>query len=143
MFNNKKKKAKSKETEEKEVFIFKDPTAQEDLAFKKQQLFNAINDLDPTDDDYVDKYQKLMALVKSIQDSEIKEEVLAGQKIENSNKEQEPELKKAEMKSKIAQTGIMTGGALGGCILVPFIEQKAGPAMSKIANQAAAALFKK
>lgn len=139
------KKSKDVNKEEKEVKKEekKEPTFAECLAENKAKILNEVNALDTESDTYKDDYAKLMALIKSVEDSEIKEEVLNGTKIENSNKAQETDLKKSEIKAGVAKTGITAGAAVLGCLSVPFIEQKVGPAMSKIASQASQALFKK
>ena len=143
MIKNFKKKAKNEEAKSEVKEVIKEPTFAETLGENKSKILEEIAALDKESDTYKDDYAKLMALIKSIEDSEIKEEILVGNKIDNQNKSEESNIKKSEIKAGVAKTGIATGGAVLGCIVIPFIEQKVGPAMSKIAAQASAALFKK
>lgn len=143
-FWNKKKKTEEPDTKEEikteEIPV---PTALEILEKEKARLLKEIGELKSDSETYVDDYQKLMGLLKSVQDSIIKEKISQGTDIENSNKAEETAIKKKEINSKVAQTGITAGGAVLGCAMVPFVEQRVGPAMSKIASQASQALFKK
>lgn len=138
-----KKFKKSKDVNKEEKEVKKELTFAECLAANKAKILDEVNALDRESDTYKDDYAKLMALIKSVEDSEIKEEVLNGTKIENSNKAQETDIKKSEIKAGVAKTGITASAAVLGCAMVPYIEQKVGPAMSKIASQASQALFKK
>lgn len=144
-WNKKKNKAEETEVKEKEIKTeeIPEPTALEILEKEKKRLLKEVGELKSDSETYADDYQKLMALLKSVQDSIIKEKISEGTDIENSNKAEETTIKKKEINAKVAQTGITAGGAVLGCAMVPFVEQRVGPAMSKIASQASNALFKK
>lgn len=144
-FWNKKKKTEE-EVKKDEVIKTEEipvPTTLEILEKEKARILKEIGELKSDSETYVKDYSERMALLKSVQDSIIKEKISEGTDIENSNKAEETVIKKKEINAKVAQTGITAGGAVLGCAMVPFVEQKVGPAMSKIASQASQALFKK
>lgn len=133
-----------KKSKNEEVKVdFKDQKTLDDLYAKKQAILKSINELDPEDDDYDEKYGKKMGLFKSIQDSLKQESIHEGIKIENANKAAETELKKKESNSKVKAAMVTGGFALGGCILIPIMDNLLGPAMSKVMPVALGALFKK
>lgn len=127
------KKKKPEKKEEKDI--------QKDLTFievQKKKMEEQLSKLEPGTEEYDKVYNAYLKL----QDSEIKEETLNGKKIENSNKAQEPEQKKAERKAGIVKTGISAGAGVAAAILIPLTEQKIGPGMSKLSNHAQASIFK-
>lgn len=126
---------KKNKTVSEEVIETKDPTFVET---EKARIETLLKDETPG----TERYAKLQGAYRETLEHELKEANIDGKEIENTNKAQEPELKKAELKAGIVKTGITAGGGIIACVAIPFIEQKIGPAMSKIANHAQSAIFK-
>lgn len=89
-----------------------------------------------------EKYAALYKEYLSVQASEINECTKIGKEIENSNKSQEIDQKNKDRKAGIKKTAITASAGVAAAVAIPLVEQKVGPAMSKLSGPAMAAIFK-
>lgn len=105
---------------------------------QKKRIEERLKKLDPDSSEYAALYKEYM----STQASELNDENLKSKKIENENKSQETNLKKKEIRAGIIKTAISSGSTILAAILIPIVEQKIGPGMSKLSAHAMSAIFK-
>ena len=86
-----------------------------------------------------EKYAALYKEYLSVQASECTK---IGKEIENSNKSQEIDQKNKDRKAGIKKTAITASAGVAAAVAIPLVEQKVGPAMSKLSGPAMAAIFK-
>lgn len=89
------------------------------------------------------EYDEAVNSLNKLKASKLVDLNIDGKEIVNENLKQETKLKKKEINAGVAKTAITTVGAVAGCAIIPIIEQKVGPAISKVAGPAMSAMFKK
>ena len=115
--------------------IVKDPTFIESQKAKIEGMLLAE---EPGSEKYAALYKEYL----SVQASEINEETKKGKEIENVNKSQEIDQKNKDRKASIKKTAITAGAGVAAAVAIPLVEQKVGPAMSKLSGPAMQAIFK-
>ena len=118
---------------QKEIQTTEETVAEREL----KRLLEERSSCDPKGNDYK-KYSEAIAL---LQDEVIKNKTIEGKTIENLNKSNEGNEKKAERKTKVAVAVIKGTFALGGCLAIPIMEQVCPP-MSKMFPFSIGNLFK-
>ena len=89
-----------------------------------------------------DKYAALYKEYLSVQASEINECTKEGKEIENANRSQEIDQKNKDRKAGIKKTAITATAGVAAAVAIPLVEQKVGPAMSKLSGPAMSAIFR-
>lgn len=124
---------KHKQTAEEEVK--KEPTF---IEGQKAKIEAMLLQEEPGSDKYAALYKEYL----SVQASEINETTKSGKEIENFNKSQEIDQKNKDRKAGIKKTAITAGAGVAAAVAIPLVEQKLGPAMSKLSGPAMSAIFK-
>lgn len=113
----------------------------ENLSFVQEQQRRRVDRLKKLDPES-SEYEKLYKEYVSAQGAELNDENLKSKRIENENKSQETILKKKEIRAGIIKTAISSASAVLAAIIIPIVEQRVGPAMSKLSSHAMSAIFK-
>lgn len=124
---------KHKQTTEEEVK--KEPTF---IEGQKAKIEAMLLQEEPGSEKYAALYKEYL----SVQASEINETTKSGKEIENFNKSQEIDQKNKDRKAGIKKTAITAGAGVAAAVAIPLVEQKLGPAMSKLSGPAMSAIFK-